>query len=104
MAVGVPAGDVWVTVGVGTLPVVVCTMSSGRLLLASRLLKFITLGLVVVIARSYTPLPLTRDVTSTLTQLPEEKLPDEPITGPTAGAFAYVIELSSQFCAATRWT
>ena len=51
------------------------------------------LGLVVVTAKSYTPLPVTREVTSTLTQFPEAKFPEEPITGPRAGVFWYVIEL-----------
>jgi hypothetical protein len=38
-----------------------------------------------------------------LTQLPEAKFPEEPINGPNAGAFEYVMELSSQFWFATRW-
>jgi hypothetical protein len=52
--------------------------------------------LVVVNATSYTPLPVMREVTSTLVHVPEEKFPEEPMTEPTAGALANVIEPSSQ--------
>jgi len=58
--------------------------------------------LVVVRTRSYTPFPLTRDVTLTPVQLPEEKFPDDPINAPTAGALAYVIVPSSQVWSVTR--
>ena len=46
--------------------------------------------LVVVTAKSYRPLPVISEVTSTLTQLAELNLPDEPITAPSAGALANV--------------
>jgi hypothetical protein len=44
--------------------------------------------LVVVKAKSYTPTPLIREVTSTLTQLDEEIFPEDLITEPVAGALA----------------
>ena len=60
--------------------------------------------LVVVTARSYSPLPVTSEVTSTLTQFAELNCPDEPITPPSAGAFAYVNWLSSHALPITLFT
>ena len=59
-------------------------------------MKLIEEVLVVVIAKSKTPLPVINVVTSALTHVQEAKFPEEPITAPVAGALAYVSGFSSQ--------
>ncbi len=96
VTVGVIA-DVGVLLGVGVTALVeVWMISWGWFEVASRLLKFMIVLLVVLTATSNVPFPVIREVTSTVVQLPEAKLPEEPINEPTAGALAYVIIPSSQ--------
>jgi hypothetical protein len=88
------AGAVSVTTG-GVVSVVVWTTSCG-LFVASRLAK-VTSEPPVVTARLKVPLPVTRDVTSTLTHCPDVIAPDDPSTAAAnAGALLYVMPRSVQ--------
>jgi hypothetical protein len=68
------------------------TSSGGRA--PSRLEKLFDEVLVVVTAKLSSPSPLTSSETSRDTDWPDENGPDPLVTGPTGGAFPWVIDRS----------
>jgi hypothetical protein len=70
----------------GVLADVYSTINSGRFVAALRLLKLIAVELVVYKPRLTVPFPLTRDVISTVVQVPAVMRPEEPTELPIVGA------------------